>query len=114
MNRKNLKRDAREAISLTGILASRLPAGCAIPAEELFDAVWPLVVRLTRLKRRARRDKKAAKAYRRLCAEVAGLIRTQPDRPVPLPALLNTVPMDASCWRTVLAPGVSAEALEAA
>ena len=114
MKHKQLARAAGQTIALTAVLASRLPAGCAVPAEELFAALWPLGCRLVTLERRSRRDKKAAKAYRRLRAEVDAMLRTRPDAPAPLAALLRTIPLDAERWRTVLAPGVSADALEAA
>lgn len=114
MKTKRLVRAASEAISLTRILASCLPAECQVPAEDVFAAVWPLACELARLKRRARRDKKAAKTYRRLRAEVAEVMRTQPEAVVPMDALLRTVPLDPGRWQAVLAPGVSATALGAA
>ena len=114
MKHKQLARAAGQTIALTAVLASRLPAGCSVPPEELFAALWPLGCRLAQLERRARRDKKAAKAYRRLRAEVDELLRTRPDAPAPLSALLRSIPLDAAHWRTVLVPGVPAEALEAA
>jgi hypothetical protein len=75
-----------------------------VPSEDLLAAVWPVAVRLVRLERRAKRDKKGAARYRRACREAAELMRTWPESPVPLPALQRTAALDPSCWRTVLAP----------
>jgi hypothetical protein len=56
MKRKDLKRAAREAIDLTSELKARLPAGRTIPSEDLFAVVWPLAVRLTKLRRPVARE----------------------------------------------------------
>jgi hypothetical protein len=114
MKHKQLARAAGETIALAAVLASRLPAGCAVPPEDLFAAMWPLGCRPVTLERRSRRDRKAARAYARLRAEVDEMLRTRPDAPAPLAALLRTIPLDPAHWRTALVPGVPAEALEAA
>jgi hypothetical protein len=114
MKPKNLMRAAREAIILAGELEARLPAGCAVPSEDLFAVVWPLACQLVTLRRRAKRDRRAARCYRELSAQVAEILRTRPDAPVPLGALARSVPLDPCLWRPVLLPGTTADALEAA
>ncbi len=105
MKRKHLKRAARQAIVLAAELDARLPAWCAVPPEDLFAAVWPLAVRLTELRRAAKRDKKAARRYRRVRREVRALLAAQEDAPAPLPVLPRLVPFDPECWRVALVPG---------
>jgi hypothetical protein len=112
MKIRHLERAAREAIVLAAVLERRLPPGREIPAEELFSAVWPLACRLTRLERRAKRDKKAAAAYRALRDECDEMIRTRPDAPCPLPDLLATTELRADSWHTALVPGAALAALE--
>jgi hypothetical protein len=81
MKRKRLERAARQAIVLAAELDSRLPACCAVPAEDLFAAMWPLAVRLERLERRARKDRKGAKTYRKAIGEIRpGATRTPAGR----------------------------------
>jgi hypothetical protein len=114
MKPKNLMRAAREAITLAAELEARLPAGCAVPPEDLFAVVWPLACQLVTLRRRAKRDGKAARQYRVLSAQVAEILRTRPGSPAPLDALARSVPLNACLWRPVLMPGITADALEAA
>jgi hypothetical protein len=114
MTDKQLMRAAWEAISLARALQSRLPAGCHVPPEELFIALWPLACRLAWMEHRARKNAKDARRYRKIRAVVAEELRTRPDSLVPLAALARTVPMDADVWKMALVPGVSADALEAA
>jgi hypothetical protein len=116
MKRRHLERAARQAIVLAAELDARLPAWCAVPAEDLFAAVWPLAVRLERLERRARKDRKGAKAYRRAMRqarrEVEALIASQDSSAASVSALLRTVPFSADHWRVGLVPGMPVPAPE--
>ena len=114
MKRKHLKQTAREAAVLAVALERRLPECCHVPWDDLIDAIWPLAVKLTKLERRARRDKKAAGEYRRLCADVTEELRTRPDSLVPAAVLGRTVAFDVEGWRVALERGTSADVLEAA
>jgi hypothetical protein len=109
MKRKHLERAARQAIVLAAELDARLPAGCAVPPEDLFAAVWPLAVRLERLERRARKDRGHAKAYRKAVRharrEVEVLLASQDSGAASAGALLRTVPFSADMWHIGLVPG---------
>jgi hypothetical protein len=115
MKRKHMYAAVGEAFVLADVLQSRLPACCgaAIPREDLFAAVWPLAVRLTRLERRAKKDKAAAR-YRAARAEAAEMLRGAPDTVATLQDLMRSVPLDPARWHTALRPDVPATALEAA
>ena len=118
MKRRHLERAARQAIALAAELDARLPAWCAVPPEDLFAAVWPLAVRLERLERRARKDRKHAGRYRRAVrharGEVEALLASQDSSAASVSAMLRTVPFSADHWRVGLVPGMPAPEREAA
>jgi hypothetical protein len=116
MKRKHLERAARQAIVLAADLDARLPACCAVPAEDLFAAMWPTAVRLERLERRARTDRKHARRYRRAVRqarrEVEALLASQDSSAASVSALLRTVPFSAGHWHVGLVPGMPVPAPE--
>lgn len=113
MNRKHMKRAAAVAVDMAVDVEARLPASYAVPAEVIFAAVWPVACNLERLERRARKDRRKAKAHRkavrRARREVEQLLATQDGGPVTVPALLRTVPLRGDMWRVALVPGAPAE-----
>jgi|SRR5580700_2376442 hypothetical protein len=112
MKRKHLERVACLAVDLASGLAVGLPECC--PAD-LVPAVWPVAVRLERLERRAGKDRKHAKQYRRAVrrarCQVETLLASQGDSAAAVSALLRSVPLDAASWRVDLVAGMPAEAL---
>lgn len=66
--------DARTAYQLAGLLADefslRLPSSFLLAHDEMVNALLPLAARLVIADRKARRNKKHAKAYRRVRREV--------------------------------------------
>ena len=116
MKRKHMYAAIGEALVLTDVLLSRLPECCrdSVPRDVAFGIVWPLAVRLTRLERQARKDGKAAAAYRRARAEAAQMLAARPDSPARTSALPGLVPFDPECWHVELVPGAPVTELEAA
>jgi hypothetical protein len=116
MKRKHLERAARQATVLAAEQTARLPPCCPAAPEDLFAAVWPLAVWLGRLERRARKDRKGAKAYRkamrRARREVEALITSQDSSAAGVSALLRSVPFSPDHWRVGLVPGAPVPAPE--
>jgi hypothetical protein len=88
MKRRRLERISRRATVLAAEVDARLPVWCTVPPGDVFAAVWLLAVRL---ERKARKDRKAAKAHRRVMrqarSEVGALIASQDSGP-PRPSWL--------------------------
>lgn len=114
MSKKTRKAAAREARELAGLVWPLLPPGCGIDPGDLAAAMYPVGVRLVRLRRKARDDGAAAEAYRVLCAEVGALIGRLPESRVLAGALPRTVPFDPVLWNVALVPDPLVRALEAA
>lgn len=116
MKRKHVERASRLAVGLAFDLAARLPECCAVPPTGLVPVVWPLAVRLERTERKAARNGKHARAYRKACRrarrEVDALLASQDGSAAAVSALLRTVPMDPAMWRVGLVPGAPAHEFE--
>lgn len=104
MKKKHLYLAMGEATVLADELLARLPECCraSVPREVAYEVVWPLAVRLTKLRQQAAKPKKAAGASLR------------PDSAATLPDLARTVPFDASRWDVALVPRVTVTEMEAA
>jgi hypothetical protein len=115
MKRKRLERAAVLAVDLACELDARLPECCAVEPGELLAAVMPLAVHLERLERKAARNGKHAKRYRKAARharrEVSALLASQDGSAAAVSALLRSVPMDAASWRVALVAGVPAHEL---
>lgn len=107
MRRKDMERASREAARLVVDLEAKLPACCASAREDLYPLVWPTAVRLAKLRRKAERDRRAARAYRKLRREVRAAMAAEPGT-VPRPDLARSQPFDPRCWRVELVPGAPA------
>lgn len=107
MKPRRMRRVALLAVDLAVEVDARLP--CTVPPGELLAAVMPLAVSLEHLERKAAKDRKRAKAYRKAVRqarrEVEQLLASQDGNLVSLPHLLRTVPFSAEMWRLSLVPG---------
>lgn len=112
MKRKHLERASRLAVDLAFDLADRLPECCAVAPAALVPLMWPLGIRLERLERKAAKNRRGAKAYRKARREarrqMKTLLASQGGSAAVVSALLRSVPMDPAGWRVDLVPGMPA------
>jgi hypothetical protein len=106
MKKKHLYQAMGEAAVLADELLGRLPECCraSVPREVAYEVVWPLAVRLTKLRRQAAKGRKAGAAGH----------PARPDTAAAVADLMRTVPFDARHWDVALVPRVPASELEAA
>ena len=105
MKARDLELAERVAVALADDLQARIPAAFSAATDELLAVTWPLALRLVCLERKAKKNKKHAKAYRRVRREVRELLAVRATCPAPQAAPAPwLVPYDPGDWRVALVP----------
>lgn len=101
------------ALWLADAFCTAIPALFAESPETVVGLTLPIACSLVRAEAKARRNRKHARKYRALQAEVREMLRTQPDRAAGPAVVAGTVPFDPGGWHTQLARGPGLESLRA-
>lgn len=105
MKTRDLELAERLACVLADDLQARLPDAFSVPVEQIHAVTWPLAVRLVQLQRKAKRNKKHAKAYRRVRREVRAYFAAAEVQAPEVAEPRRLVPFRPGEWTVALVPG---------